>query len=154
MSEDAGVGEGPGRMRVHHVVFCVHHANQERAAGLWRELGLTFAEIDLDDLGIRVLIDWEAGIELVSPVPGSGDEAAAFTEFLAANGEGLWSVVMDVPDVDGPTAVAERYGAQVAYRQHREVGTMVIDEVMLGPYHGMPITFLSTTTGDPKTADG
>jgi hypothetical protein len=141
-------------MRVHHVVFCVHHDNQERAAGLWRDLGLTFAEVDLADLGIRVLIDWEAGIELVAPVPGSGDEAAAFTGFLAERGEGLWSVVMDVPDVDDPTAVAGRYGAEVAYRQHRSYGSTVIDEVMLAPYCGMPITFLSTTTGSATTGDG
>jgi len=69
-------------MKLHHVVFCVHHRNQELAANLWRGLGLTFAVIALPDLGIRVLIDWNAGIELVSPVPGSGVTAAAFTTFL------------------------------------------------------------------------
>jgi hypothetical protein len=131
-------------MKLHHVVFCVHHDNQERAADLWRGLGLTFADIALPDLGVRVLIDWEAGIELVSPVPGSAEAAAAFTTFLETQGEGIYSIVMAVEEVDGPEAVAARYGAQVAYRQHREVGSLTIDEVMLAPVHGMPITFLST----------
>jgi len=131
-------------MKVHHAVFCVHTANQEGAADLWRQLGLTFAEIVLDDLEIRVLIDWEGGIEIVSPLPDAGEPALPFTTFLETRGEGLYSLVMDVDEVDGPEAVARRYGAEVEYRQHRELGTLVIDEVMLAPVHGMPITFLAT----------
>jgi hypothetical protein len=131
-------------VKLHHVVFCVHFDHQEQAADLWRGLGLTFAEIALPDLGIRVLIDWDAGIELVSPVPGSGEVAAPFTTFLETRGEGTYAVVMAVEEVDGPVAVAERYGAQVGYRQHRRHGSLTIDEVMLAPVAGMPITFLST----------
>ena len=130
-------------MKLHHAVFCVHTDNQERAADLWRQLGLTFAEIVLADLGIRVLIDWEAGIELVSPLPDAGERARAFTTFLETRGEGLYSLAMSVEEVDGPEAVAVRYGAQVEYRQHRDVGSIAIDEVMLAPVHGMPITFLA-----------
>jgi hypothetical protein len=133
-------------MKVHHVVFCVHHANQERAADLWRGLGLTFAEVDLADLGIRVLIDWDAGIELVSPAPDADGRASAFTTFLEDRGEGVYSVVVAVDEVDGPEAIAARYGALVEYRQHRDLGGMTIDEVMLAPFFGMPITFLATGT--------
>ena len=97
------VGTGP--VRLHHVVFCVRPENQEQAAGLWRQLGLTFAEVDLADLGLRVLIDWEAGIEVVSPV-GDGEQSASFTTFLAERGEGLYSVVMGVDEVAGPVALA------------------------------------------------
>ena len=134
-------------MKLHHVVFCVHFDHQEQAADLWRGLGLTFAEIALPDLGIRVLIDWDAGIELVSPVPGSGEVAAEYTSFLATRGEGFFSVVMAVDEVEGPAAVARRYGAHVAYQQRRRHGDLDIDEVQLTPIHGMPITFLATTTG-------
>jgi len=131
-------------MKVHHAVFCVHADDQERAATLWRELGLTFAEFVLDDLGIRVLIDWRAGIELVSPLPDADERASAFTTFLETRGEGLYSLAMSVDEVDGPEAVARRFGVAVEYRQHREIGTLVIDEVMLAPVHGMPITLLAT----------
>jgi hypothetical protein len=130
-------------MKVHHAVFCVHGENQERAADLWRGLGLTFSEIVLADLEIRVLIDWDAGIELVSPLHDAGEPALAFTTFLETQGEGLYSLAMSVDEVDGPEAIALRYGAQVEYRQHRDLGSFVIDEVMLAPVHGMPITFLS-----------
>jgi len=86
-------------MKVHHAEFCVHAANRERAADLWRQLGLTFAEVVLDE-------------------------------------------------VDGPEAIARRYGALVEYRQHRQVGSMVIDEVQLAPVHGLPITFLAVVAAD------
>ncbi|MGA2836221.1 MAG: hypothetical protein ABSF84_06450 [Acidimicrobiales bacterium] len=73
-------------MKVHHAVLCVHGDDQERAADLWRELGLNFAEVMLADLEIRVLIDWDAGIELVSALPDAGEPAAAFTTFLETRG--------------------------------------------------------------------
>ncbi len=133
-------------MRVHHVVFCVRHEHQEEAADVWRALGLTFVRLELADVGLRVFIDWEAGIELIAPVPGAGEVAEAYTSFLATHGEGFFSVVMAVAEVEGPTAVARRYGAAVAYRQHRRHGDLRIDEVQLAPVHGMPITLLATTT--------
>jgi hypothetical protein len=131
-------------MRLHHVVFCVRPENQDHAAGLWRELGLTFYQIDLDDLGLRVLIDWEAGIEIVSPVDDGGAQAASFTEFLTVQGEGFYSVVMAVPEVDGPAAIAARYGAPVRYEQHRDHGGVHLDEITLSPLHGMSVTFLAS----------
>jgi methylmalonyl-CoA/ethylmalonyl-CoA epimerase len=131
-------------MRLHHVVFCVRPENQDHAVGLWRELGLTFYEVDLADLGLRVLIDWQAGIEIISPVASEGEQAAAFTEFLAAHGEGFYSIVMAVSEVDGPAAVAARYGATVAYEQHRDHGSVHLDEIRLEPLHGMTVTFLAT----------
>jgi hypothetical protein len=141
---DQGAGlVGTGPVRLHHVVFCVHPENQERAAGLWRQLGLTFAEVDLDDLGLRVLIDWDAGIEVVSPV-GDGEQSASFTAFLSERGEGLYSVVMGVDEVAGPVALAARYGAVVEYEQHRRHGALTIDEVSLAPFCGMAVTFLAT----------
>ncbi len=138
-----GSAAGLGPVRLHHVVFCVRPENQDRAAGLWEALGLTFAEVDLDDLGLRVLIDWNAGIEVVSPV-GDGEQSASFTTFLAERGEGLYSVVMGVDEVAGPTAVAARYGAAIEYEQHRSHGTLTIDEVSLAPFCGMAVTFLAT----------
>ncbi len=134
-------------MRLHHVVFCVRPENQDHAAGLWRELGLNFYEIDLDDLGIRVLIDWEAGIEILSPTNSDGQQAASFTEFLAVHGEGFYSIVMAVSEVDGPAAIAARYGAPIRYEQHRDHGGMHLDEIMLEPLHGMTVTFLATEAG-------
>jgi 4-hydroxyphenylpyruvate dioxygenase-like putative hemolysin len=146
VTPDGPVPAGSTPTRVDHVVFCVLHEHLAEAADLWRDLGLTFAEFDLADVGLSVLIDWAAGIELIAPVPGAGEVAEAYTSFLATRGEGFFSVVMAVDEVEGPAAVARRYGAHVAYQQRRRHGDLDIDEVQLTPIHGMPITFLATTT--------
>ena len=134
--------------KLHHVVFCVRPENQERAAEFWRDLGLTFVEIPLEEEGLHVLLDWEAGIEIVAPTEREGTETARFREFLASKGEGVCSVVVKTNDVDGPISVAARHGANVRYQQHRETGDIVIDEADLVPVFGMPVTFLATNRPD------
>jgi methylmalonyl-CoA/ethylmalonyl-CoA epimerase len=131
---------------LHHVVFCVHRENQDHAASFWQDLGFTFVDIDLPDVGLRVLLDWDRGIEIISPTGATVPEAADVEEFLAQRGEGVYSVVVRTADVAGPIAVAERYGARVDYQQHRggpEEGYH-LDEARLSPWHGMPVTFLAT----------
>jgi hypothetical protein len=134
--------------RLHHVVYCVRPENQERAADFWRELGLTFREVPLAEEGIRVLLDWSAGIELVAPAARVGTETARFEAFLDARGEGVYSVVVRTADVEGPIAVAARHGAQVRYQQHRETGDVVVDEADLEPVCGMAVTLLATNLPD------
>jgi methylmalonyl-CoA/ethylmalonyl-CoA epimerase len=134
--------------KLHHVVFVVHADHQERAADFWRDLGLTFVEIPLVEEGIRVLLDWSAGIELVSPAEPAGTETARFRAFLDERGEGVYSVVVRTDDVEGPLAAAVGNGAAVRYRQHREDGDSVVDEVDLEPVFGMAVTLLATTLPD------
>jgi hypothetical protein len=134
--------------RLHHVVFCVEAEHLEHAAGYWRELGISFEEVDLPGLGIRVLLDWTAGIELVCPADPTGTETERFRTFLAEEGEGVYSVVLRTGAVGGPLAVARAHGAQVRYQQHRESGPQVTDEVDLSPVFGMPVTLLATTKPD------
>ncbi|HXY93120.1 MAG TPA: glyoxalase [Acidimicrobiia bacterium] len=134
--------------KLHHVVYCHRPENQERAADLWRDLGLTFQEIQLAEEGLRVLLDWSAGIELVAPSEPEGTESARFRAFLDEHGEGVVSVVVRTDDVEGPLAVATRHGATVRYRQHRETGDVVVDEVDLHPVHGMAVTLLATNLPD------
>jgi hypothetical protein len=134
--------------KLHHVVFVVEPENQERAADLWRDLGLTFQEIPLVEEGLRVLLDWSAGIEIISPADPAGTETARFRGLLDTQGEGVCSVVIRTAEVEGPLSVAVRHGAEVRYRQHREDGETVLDEVDLTPLFGMPVTLLATTLPD------
>lgn len=134
--------------KLHHVVFVVEPENQERAADLWRDLGLTFVEIPLAEEGLRVLLDWSAGIEIVSPTEPAGTETARFRQLLDTQGAGVCSVVVRTEEVEGPLSVALRHGAEVRYRQHREDGEMVLDEIDLTPVCGMPVTLLATTRPD------
>jgi hypothetical protein len=131
---------------LHHVVFCVQRENQDRAASFWQELGFAFVDIDLPDVGLRVLLDWDRGIEIISPTAAAGPEAADVAQFLAERGEGVYSVVVRTADVAAPISVAERYGVRVDYQQHRgsqEEGYQ-LDEARLSPLFGMPVTVLAT----------
>jgi methylmalonyl-CoA/ethylmalonyl-CoA epimerase len=134
--------------RLHHVVFCVRPENQDRAADFWRDLGLVFQEITLVEEGLRVFLDWSSGIEIISPMPGSGTETARFWEFLQERGEGVCSVVVKGPNVETPILVATRHGSSVRYQQHREDAGLVLDEADLTPIFGMPVTFLATNRPD------
>jgi len=134
--------------KLHHVVYCVRAENQERAADLWRDVGLTFQEVPLAEEGIRVLLDWSAGIEIVAPTEPEGTETARFRSFLDERGEGVYSVVVRTAEVDGPISAIAPYGASVRYRQHREMGDIVVDEVDLTPVLGMSITLLATNLPD------
>ena len=67
---------------------------------------------------MQVQLDWHRGIELVSPVPGStASVAASVTEFLGRHGDGIYTVVVRVPDAAAAEAVADRYGSSTRFRQ-------------------------------------
>ena len=134
--------------RLHHVVFCVRPENQDAAADFWRDLGLTFVDIPRVEEGLRVLLDWSAGIEIIAPTEAGGTETERFRQFLDEKGEGVCSVVVRTDEVEGPIAIAAKHGAAVRYQQHREAGDHVIDEADLVPVHGMPVTLLATDRPD------
>jgi methylmalonyl-CoA/ethylmalonyl-CoA epimerase len=138
--------------KLHHVVFCVRPENQERAADYWRDLGMTFAEVPLEEEGLRVLLDWSGGIEIIAPTEQAGTETARFRAFLDERGEGLYSVVVRTDGYEAGIAAAARHGAAVQYQQHREHGegddAVVVDEADLSPVLGMGVTLLSTNLPD------
>ncbi len=138
--------------KLHHVVFCVRPENQDEAADYWRDLGMTFVEVPLEEEGIRVLLDWAGGIEIVAPTEPVGTETARFVAFLDGPGEGVYSVVVRTDDFDGAIRSADRHGAGVQYQQHREhgegEGAVVIDEADLSPVMGMGVTLLATNLPD------
>jgi len=88
--------------RLHHVVFCVEPDNQDAAADVWRTLGLEFVEILLDDVSLRVLLDWTRGIEIISPTTSDATVCAA-RAFLNEQGEGIYSVVVRTEAISAAT---------------------------------------------------
>lgn len=133
---------------LHHVVFCVRRENQDEAADFWRAIGFEFVDIDLPDVGLRVLLDWGRGIEIIAPTETAGPEAADVEEFLEEHGEGVFSVVVRSAAIAGPIAIAAQYGADVEYQQHRQGPGFTLDEARLRPVHGMPVTLLATDRSD------
>lgn len=79
-------------------------------------LGASFAPENDDGeaaaFGVRVAMAWDAGVELVSPLPGV--ESALRAE-MEANGEGLKGVVFAVDDADACMAAGKALGQDAYY---------------------------------------
>jgi hypothetical protein len=130
--------------RLHHVVFAVTRERHDAVGQLFTELGFSFDDINLDELGLRVLLDWNRGIELISPNPGSTAEvAASVTEFLASRGDGVFTVVVQVPGASEAEDIAKRYGSTTRFRQGFKGEGNYLEEIDLSVL-GLPLTFLST----------
>lgn len=128
---------------VHHVVFAVTHEQLPETAQFFSELGFRFQTIELEDVGLRVLLDWDGGLELVIPLSSGADGAGEVAQFLQRNGPGVYSVVVRVGDAPAAEQVAQRYGAQTRFRQHRGGDGFELDEIEISVL-GLPLTFLST----------
>jgi len=128
---------------LHHVVFCVEPDNQDAAAEVWRALGFEFVEILLDDVSLRVLLDWTRGIEIVSPTTSDATMCAA-RSFLDQHGEGVYSVVVRTEAIGNATERLRNRGAELTYHQSRSGDIYSLEEAQFAPVFGMPITLLET----------
>ena len=132
------------RSRLHHVVFAVAHERRTTVAHMFTELGFRFESADLDELGVAVRLDWDGGLELISPIPGSTAEVAvSVTDFLDRNGDGVYTVVLRVADASAAESLTERYGSRTRFRQSFSGEGSFLDEVDLSVF-GLPLTFLAT----------
>jgi 4-hydroxyphenylpyruvate dioxygenase-like putative hemolysin len=131
------------RSSLHHVVFCVEPDNQDAAADVWRTLGFEFAEIVLEDVALRVLLDWARGIEIVSPTT-SDPTVCAVRSFLNEHGEGVYAVVVRTEEIRAATESMRSGGAELTYRQSRGATNYTLEEAQFAPVFGMPITLLET----------
>ncbi|MEZ0342099.1 hypothetical protein ACAG25_19200 [Mycobacterium sp. pV006] len=128
----------------HHVVFAVAPQRQSALLSLFTDLGFTFNSADLAELGIHVDLDWEHGIELISPIAGStGQVAASVNEFLDRHGDGVYTVVVRVAEAAAAERVTERYDATVRFRQSFAGEGHHLDEIDLSVL-GLPLTLLAT----------
>jgi methylmalonyl-CoA/ethylmalonyl-CoA epimerase len=134
----------PRASQLHHVVFAVSAERQSTVAQMFSELGFRFNAAELTELGVTVALDWDRGLELISPVPGSTTSvAASVNEFLDRHGDGVYTVVLRVPDASAAESIAERYGSTMRFRQNFSGEGTYLDEVDLSVF-GLPLTFLST----------
>ena len=94
---------------VNRVVMAVRDLEAGRA--FYEELlGCTFHSANDEEasaFGVRVLMSWDGGIELVAPLEGAGSHVDAI---LDTKGEGLIGVVWAVADADRAKEAAERLG--------------------------------------------
>jgi methylmalonyl-CoA/ethylmalonyl-CoA epimerase len=130
--------------RLHHVTFAVSPERLDDATELFTQLGFTLQPGELPDAGIKVRLDWQQGIELISPIAGStASVAASVNEFLDTKGDGVYTVVLQVPAASAAESVAQRYGSTTRYRFDISGEGTYVNEVELSVL-GLPITFMST----------
>jgi 4-hydroxyphenylpyruvate dioxygenase-like putative hemolysin len=129
---------------LHHVVFAVAPERQSDTVQMFTDLGFAFNAAELAELGIRVQLDWDRGIEVISPIPGSDAEVARSVQtHLDRHGDSVYTVVVRVPDAAAAEAAADRYGASVRFRQGFSGDGSYLEEVEMSVL-GLPLTLLST----------
>ncbi|ALI25090.1 hypothetical protein XA26_12370 [Mycolicibacterium fortuitum] len=129
---------------LHHVVFAVAAERTADMVQMFTDLGFTFNAAELTDLGVHVHLDWDRGVELISPLPGStASVAVSVNDFLDLHGDGVYTVVVRVPDAAAAEAVTQRYGSATRFRQGFSGEGSYLDEIDLSAL-GLPLTFLST----------
>ncbi|UXA17300.1 hypothetical protein [Mycobacterium sp. SMC-4] len=130
--------------QLRHVVFAVAAERQTAMAQMFTDLGFTFDTTDLTELGVRVHLDWDRGIELISPIAeSSGEVAASVNDFLDRHGDGICTVVVRVPDASAAEEVAARYGATIRFRQSFAGEGSFLEETDMSVL-GLPLTLLAT----------
>jgi methylmalonyl-CoA/ethylmalonyl-CoA epimerase len=128
---------------LHHVVFAVAPERHATVAQLFTELGFDLQDLELTELGLHVHLDWQRGIELISPLPGSAAAVAATVAEFLTTGDGVYTVVIRVPGAAAAESVAQRYGATTRFHQGFEGDGSYLEEIDLSVC-GLPLTFLAT----------
>lgn len=130
--------------RLHHVVFAVAPERHGKVAQMFTDLGFRLQPAELAELGVTVSLDWDRGIELISPTPGATAEVAASVQsFLDSKGDGIYTVVLQVPGAAEAEAVTERFGSAIRFRQKLEGDGTHLEELDLSVL-GLPLTLLDT----------
>jgi 4-hydroxyphenylpyruvate dioxygenase-like putative hemolysin len=125
------------------VVFATPQEQLSETAQFFSDLGFRFQTIELEDVGLRVLLDWDGGLELVTPLSSEADGDNAVAQFLQQNGPGVYSVVIRVGDASAAEQVAQRYSSRTRFHQHRGGDGYELDEIEISVL-GLPLTLLST----------
>ena len=135
---------GPRPNRMSHVVYCVRPENFEAATKLWTTaLGVEFDHLDMHDGSLRVSFSLEHGVEVIAP---AANGPKKFHDFLENYGEGVYTVIYVVSDLDAAEAEITAQGVSVAdrlvYTGRRPWSEewAVLEERVLAPVHGMRIT--------------
>jgi hypothetical protein len=132
--------------RVSHVVLRFEPDHLDDVKGFFEALGVTtFELVDDPELGLRVWVSFEAGVELIAPAYAGGRAYDAVRAELDRHGEGFHSLVFGVADLDAAAAAAASVGVPVTRRSSFTGSARWaerfrrLDEAMLEPLHGVPV---------------
>jgi 4-hydroxyphenylpyruvate dioxygenase-like putative hemolysin len=130
--------------QLHHVVFVIARERLDAAADYLTDLGFEFQAFDHEELHLAIRLDWDRGFELISPLPGAPTDRGTAADYLTRNGDGLFSVIVRVPDSEAAEKTAQRHGTKADFRQHVEGDGFEVTEVKLEQLFGIPLTLLET----------
>lgn len=133
--------------RVHHVVALVRPENFVNIIGRM-STGLQtafYGPFDRPELGIRIAMSMDAGIELITPICTASDDP--LIQSLDKHGERWISVIVGVRDLDDACARLEALGHQIQYRHELPFYVPIadryerLDEYSFSPeaFHGLPV---------------
>lgn len=108
---------GGGR-GVHHVVWCVWPESWPAVRAFWEKvIGVPLDELDLPDLGLKVLVSWHGGVEVMTPAYETGTMSDAARRFLVERGEGVYAVVYDVRNIEEVVSSFTAHGGRLLFRK-------------------------------------
>ena len=96
--------------RVDHVALVVRIENLEKAVSRFSELFAIELEGPFRSPGLTIYINWDAGLELVSPEDETAENPPA--RFLRERGEGLFRLIFGVDDMEAARRRAASAGCQ------------------------------------------
>lgn len=142
--------------RIHHVCWCVEPDQVDPVKELLGSaLGAELLDLDLDELGIRALISWEAGVEVIAPTRAQGRVAPTARAYLDAHGPGVYTVVFDVDELRPALEAAARFGVHQVFREELPVfGALAeryraLENVTLDPWGGLRLSLQQLLERDP-----
>lgn len=146
--------------RVDHVMYIAWPDNQAAYVEKLSKLcGVKFyGPVDKPEFGIRLYINWAAGLEVVSPVSDTAPWSLHMRDYLEKRGEGVMNVIFGVRNIDEAKAHAESLGYTVsdlienAGDEPYAAETEVMKEIVVGDIANTMFTFGEIKLGpDPLT---
>jgi hypothetical protein len=149
--------------RIDHVVGIVHPENLESAISRM-SIALQaafYGPYDRTDLGIRVAVAWDAGVELLTPL--EGDMGEPYRVLLAQRGEHWMAVMFGVRETEDVKARMQRIGHAPTIEFSGISGVEPwlerftrLDEVAYDPgvFGGLPMMFCTIEERDGEATAG
>jgi len=125
---------------VDHVAWIAFYDTIEDHISRLEELaGATLERYEREDAGILICVNWEAGLEILAPLPQRTEFNAMLYDHLEKHGEGIFSVVFGVKSIDEEGKRLEGLGYAVGPQLDDAPDTpwhdkLVMRERMVGPF--------------------
>lgn len=106
---------------IDHITWASQPATFEKnVATLEAVCGIVLDRFDNEALGFRMCLGWEAGIEVMAPMPGRTEFNGPLHDFLDQRGEGVYAVVFGARSLEAHTERLRALGYDVGPRMGAE----------------------------------